>query len=76
MSNKERTRDKLVASLRKTRVTVNEETQSKPATSAAPVEKAPAPASKPAPRKPAATIKSSSSSGNDAYQSGRRVWPD
>ena len=75
MSNKERTRDKLVASLRKTRVTVNEETQSPSATSAAPVEKAPAaPASKPAPRKPAPAM--ASSSGSDAYQSGRRIWPD
>ena len=43
MSSKDKTRDKLVASLRKTRVTVNEEAdKSKPAASSAPSENTPA----------------------------------
>lgn len=80
MTSKDKTRNKLVASLRKTRETVDDDSSAaKPAGTAttekpAASSKAAAPDAAP---KPARTIRSSSSLANqDPFQSGRRVWPD
>ena len=76
MSGTEDTRDKLVASMRKTKAGSN--TPSAPAAKkAAPASKKTtsrkAPAKSPAARKPAAKA---AAAGADPYQAGRRVWPD
>lgn len=81
MTSKDKTRNKLVASLRKTRETVDDDsTAAKPAGTAASEKPSAAgskaPETKPAP-KSARTITSSASLANqDPFQSGRRVWPD
>lgn len=81
MTSKDKTRNKLVASLRKTRETVEDDsTAAKPAGTAA--SEKPSAASRKSSESdsaptPARTIRSSSSLANqDPFQSGRRVWPD
>ncbi len=83
MSTKDKTRSKLMESMRKTKASANStsETKStKAAASSKPAASAPkkAPARKPAPR-PAAGSGNYSSRGmvqGDSYQAGRRIWPD
>ena len=76
MSSKDKTREKLMGSIRKTKadagIGTNHQSESAPASQAA----APAPAkpaSQEARRSPGSQPQAVSS---DGYQSGRRVWPD
>ena len=74
MSSKDKTREKLMGSMRKTKADAGIGTTSKPESSAS--EAAPEPA-KPAPQKASRTPGSQPrTTGSDGYQSGRRVWPD
>jgi hypothetical protein len=80
MTTKDKTREKLLSSMRKTKAVIGDQPNAKQAhaTTYAP------PASKPAkvaasPAKPAEATKSSStrpSLASDPYQSRKRVWPD
>ena len=74
MSSKDKTREKLMGSMRKTKADAGIGTTSKSEPMAsqlapAPVKPAPKKASRP-PSAPPQTVSS------DGYQSGRRVWPD
>ena len=81
MSTKDKTRAKLMDSMRKTKASASAQTHQSTTASAPKAEAKPAaskPAPKPAARKPAPKAASGgySSRGSDAYQSGGRIWPD
>lgn len=79
MSTKDRAREKLLSSMRKTKAVINDQPDVKQAhadTYAPPVAK---PAKKPAPAKTAKSSRANSKQtviGADPYQSRGRVWPD
>jgi hypothetical protein len=82
MSTKDKTRAKLMDSMRKTKESASAQSHQPTTASSAPkAQSKPAastPAAKPAARKPASKAASSGYSrrGSDAYQSGGRIWPD
>jgi len=86
VSSKDKTRNKLVGSMRKTKAGIgadkSEATRANPAPSAAepaPATKAPAaaaPARAPAAKASQAALARTAVPNADNYQSGRRVWPD
>lgn len=82
MSTKDKTRAKLMDSMRKTKESASAQTHQPATTSAPKAETKPAAsapsAEKPAARKPVAKTSSGgyTSRGKDAYQSGGRIWPD
>jgi len=77
MSSKDKTREKLMGSMRKTKADAGIGTDKKPESTTSSQAAAPKSA-KPAQQKASrATTKSQPRTSNtDSYQSGRRVWPD
>jgi len=72
MSSKDKTREKLLGSMRKSKADAGIDTPASP-----PRETQKPAAAKPAVRKKAASLpEKSTQGGSDAYQSGHRVWPD
>lgn len=77
MSSKEKTREKLMGSMRKTKAGAGIGSKEKPESTSVSHAKAPVSA-KPAPKKISRTTSTrrSCTISGDGYQSGRRVWPD
>lgn len=77
MTDTDKTREKLIGSIRKTKAAAEHRT---PDTAPQPPAPASAPAPAPTPSRtappPAAKTKAKSAPVRDPYQSGRRVWPD
>lgn len=74
MSKKEKTRQKLVDSMRKTKVSAQEKSSSDAVTTIA--KDKTASETKTVVRKPAVSTTSQQTKHTDPYQSGRRIWPD
>jgi hypothetical protein len=75
MSTNDKTGEKLVESMRKTKAAASDKSDSSPSEAKGPQEEKPAPQVK----KKTTTKPSSGGSGTrggDPYQSGRRIWPD
>ena len=78
MTDTDKTREKLLSSIRKTKAAADKEAAATPETPAPPIPSAPA-ASAPASRASAASAaktKRPAMPATDPYRSGRRVWPD
>ncbi|MCG6975689.1 MAG: hypothetical protein LJE56_04690 [Acidiferrobacterales bacterium] len=76
MSSKDKTRQKLVGSMRKTKADAGIGTENADETKASPDLPEPKPPKQPAAREPKRESTKPVSAKGDSYQSGRRVWPD